>query len=325
VNGPGDALFDVASNGTLVYGPNEPESLVLVDRNGVARLASEEDRNWHAPQFSPDGRRVAIDVISSGGRDVWVLDLEQRTLARATFDADGHDPTWMPDGRRITYTTFRTGVFGIFRVLVGGSGSATPESLVTSPSLNHTGHWLPDTSALVVVATDLKPGSSQDIGILRNGGRGALEPLVAGPFRESFPALSSDGRWLAFVSDQSGEPQVYARAMAGDGEQFQVSQAGGSEPVWSPDGSEIFYRSTTEGANEMIAARVQTTPEFRVLSRQALFPVEDFSPATPHASYDISPDGKSFVMVRRNAAGRLIVLQNFPEFIRRLQRPAQGQ
>jgi serine/threonine-protein kinase len=155
VNGPGDALFDVASNGTLVYGPNEPESLVLVDRNGVARLASEEDRNWHAPQFSPDGRRVAIDVISSGGRDVWVLDLEQRTLARATFDADGHDPTWMPDGRRITYTTFRTGVFGIFRVLVGGSGSATPESLVTSPSLNHTGHWLPDTSALVVVATDL--------------------------------------------------------------------------------------------------------------------------------------------------------------------------
>ena len=319
VNGPGDALFDVAPNGTLVYGPNEPESLVLVDRNGSARLATEDNRNWHAPQFSPDGRRVAMDIISSGGRDVWVFDLEQHTLSRATFDSDGHDPTWMPDGRRITYTTFRTGAFGIFRVLVGGSGSATPESLLTSPALNYTGHWLPDTSGLVVVATDLKAGSSQDIGIIRSGGGGAIEPLVASPFRESFPALSADGRWLAFVSDQAGEPRVYVRAMAGDGEQFQISQAGGSEPVWSPDGSEIYYRSTTEGSNEMIAARVQTRPQFRVLSRQVLFPVEDYSPATPHASYDVSPDGQSFVMVRRNAAGRLIVLQNFPEFIRRLQ------
>ena len=93
-----------------------------------------------------------------------------------------------------------------------------------------------------------------------------------------------------------------------------MSQAGGSEPAWGPDGSEVCYRSTTEGENQLIAARVQTAPEFRVLSRQAL-----------HASYDVSPDGKSFVMVRRNAAGRLIVLQNFPEFFRRLQRPAQGQ
>jgi Tol biopolymer transport system component len=224
----------------------------------------------------------------------------------------------MPDGRRITYTTFRTGAFGIFRVNVGGSSGAQPESLLTSPSLNWTGHWLPDTSGLVVVATDLRPGSSQDIGIVRNGGHGSIEPLVAGPFRESFPDVSPDGRWLAFVSDQSGEPRVYVRAMTGSEEQIQVSQAGGSEPVWGPDGREIFYRTTNEGTNELIAARVQTTPQFKVLSRQALFPVDDYSPATPHASYDVSPDGRSFVMVRRNAAGRLIVLQNFPEFIRRL-------
>ena len=317
VNGPGDALFAVASNGTLVYGPDEPESLVLVDRNGSARLATDANRIFHAPQFSRDGNRVAMDVTSGGGRDVWILDIDQGTLSRATFDSDGHDPTWMPDGRRITYTTFRTGVFGIFRAQLGGN--APPESLLASTALNHTGQWLPDTSGLIVVATDLNPGSAQDIGIVRNGGHGPLEPLVASSFQESFPDISPDGHWLAFVSDQSGEPRVYARSMRSDGGQVQVSQAGGSEPVWGPDGREIFYRTTGDGANELIAARIETSPELRVLSRQALFPLTDYSPATPHASYDVSPDGKKFAMVKRNAASRLIVLQNFPEFVRRLQ------
>ena len=315
INGPGDPMFSVARNGTLVYAPNEPQSLVLVDRSGSARLATDARRSFHAPDFSPDGRRLAVDVITGDSRDVWVLDLQQSTLARTTFTGDGHDPVWMPDGRRITYTSHHSGEFGIYRVPPGGT--APPESLLASSSLNYAGHWLPDGSGQLVVATDLQAGSSQDIGLVRKGG--LIEPLVATPFQEAYPDISPDGRWLVFVSDRSGESRVYVRALSGEGEQIQVSQAGGGEPVWGPNGREIFYRTIAGQPNELMVARVEATPEFRVLSRHSLFPVGDYSPSTPHAGYDVSPDGTRFAMVRRTAASRLVVIQNLPELIRRLQ------
>jgi Tol biopolymer transport system component len=316
VTGGGDAHLAVAANGTLAYIPEEPRSLILVDRKGAARMASEGRRTLHGPAISPDGRKLAVDVVSASGRDVWILDLDQGTLERATFDRDGHDAVWTPDGRHITYATFKSGVLGIYRVRPGSNAPA--ESLFASRALNHPGYWLPDGSGLVTVASELNPGSAQDIGIVRNGGRGPLEPLVATQFRENFPAVSPDGRWLAFVSDQSGETRVYARPISGDGDQVQVSQGAGSEPVWSRDGREVFYQSYGDGgARELVAAKVETSPALRVTAREMLFPVNDYLPTTPHSSYDVSPDGKTFAMVRRNAASRIVVIQNFPELVRR--------
>ncbi len=292
VTGGGEAQFAVAGNGTLAYIPEEARSLMLVDRKGAARLAIEGRQTFHAPAVSPDGRRLAVDVVSAEGRDVWILDLDQGTLERATFDRDGHDAVWTPDGRHITYATFQSGVLGIRRARPGSSEPA--ESLFASLGLNHSGYWLPDGSGLVAVATDLNPGSAQDIGIVRNGGRGPLEPLVATQFRENYPAISPDGRWLVFVSDQSGETRVYTRPISGDGSQVQVSLGAASEPVWSRDGREIFFRGIGEGGIvDLVAARVETTPALRVTARETLFPVNDYLPTTPHSSYDVSPDGKA--------------------------------
>lgn len=244
-----------------------------------------------------------------------MLDLEQQTLSRVTFENDGHDATWSPDGTRLTYTALRDGMLTILLIRPGSGAPA--ESLFASRSLNYTGDWLADGSALVTIATELTPGNGQDIAILRNAGRGPLESFVATPFRELYSAPSPDGRWIAYVSDQSGRNEVYVRAADGTGAQHQVTQAGGDEPVWARSGRELFYRRIAGGMPELAVATVETAPEFRVIARQALFPIGEYAPSTPHASYDVSPDGSTFVMVKRNPANRIMVLQGLAELVRR--------
>ena len=316
LTGAGVAQFTVSVNGTVAYIPEEPRSLVLVDRDGRSRPATGEKRNFHTPMFSPDGRRIATDFNSPDGRDVWILDVDAGLLTRATFDRDGHDATWMPDGRSLTYTSLPGGTVGIFRTRPGSAEPA--ESLLVSPQLGYTGLWKGDGTALVTVGNSLEPNSRLDIGIVGNGGNGPVEPLVATRFDEQMPAVSADDRWLAFVSNQSGQDEVYVRPLRGDGDQVQVSLAGGIEPVWGPDGQELFYRSGAGGGSELMVASVETDPAFAVTSRRALFSVADIATATPHSNYDVSPDGKTFVMVRFNPSSRIMVIQNLPALVRKL-------
>jgi len=317
LTGNGTAQFSVAPNGTVAYIPEDPRSLVLADRSGAFRLATPEGHNYHAPEFSPDGRRLSVDFTGSDGRDVWILSLAQGTLSRATFDRDGHDATWSPDGQYLTYTTTKTGTFGLFRVRVGSAGQA--ESLLAAPTLGYTGRWLRDGSALLSTGSDLKPNTGTDIVLIKNGGHGPIEPVIVNQFQTAYPMPSPDGKWFAFVSDQSGEQEVFVRSLEPGGEEVQVSQGGGTEPVWSPDGRELYYRGYADRRLKLMAAAIRTKPELEVLSRTALFPLDDIIGASPHANYAVSPDGKTFVMVRRAPANRIIVLQNLPELVRRIR------
>jgi eukaryotic-like serine/threonine-protein kinase len=142
---------------------------------------------------------------------------------------------------------------------------------------------------------------------------------VASRFNESFVGVSPDGRWLSFVSDQSGREEVYVRDLAGELDQVLVSVDGGNEPVWSPDGRELFYRETRQEAPSLVAATIATKPALAVTARKRLFPIGDIVGTAPHANYDISPDGKTFVMVRTSPAARVIVIQNLPALVRRMQ------
>jgi Tol biopolymer transport system component len=126
------------------------------------------------------------------------------------------------------------------------------------------------------------------------------------------------------VSDQSGESEVYVRPLSGDGDLVQVSRGGGIEPVWSRDGRELFYRGAVDGRPELITAGVQTAPSFTVTARRSLFPITDMVTGTPHANYDVSPDGRSFVMVRRSPGTRIMIIQNLPALVARL-RGAAGE
>jgi len=331
VTGTAVAQFAVAPNGNVAYIPEEAYSLVFLDRAGSSRLATSERRNFHHPMFSPDGRRLSLDFNSVEGRNVWVLGLDEGTLTRASFDRDGHDATWTPDGRFITYIAPVSRPDGVTLVLLRKRpGSAEPpDTLLVSRFLSYTGVWLRDGSALVTTATSLRrdpraadsadAGSRADAAIVRNAGRGPIEPLVASPFAEQFVGASPDGRWISFVSDQSGRDEVYVRDLAGEQDQVLVSLDGGTEPVWSHDGRELFYRETRQGDPYLVAAGIRTSPSLAVTGRKRLFPVGDVVGTNPHANFDVSPGGMTFVMVRRSPAARIVVIRNLPALVRRLQ------
>ena len=235
VTGTGVAQFAVAPNGNVAYIPEEPYSLVFLDRAGSSRVATAERRNFHHPMFSPDGRRLALDFTSVEGRNVWVLGLDEGTLTRASFDRDGHDATWTPDGRFITYITPISGADGVTLVLLRKrpTSAEPPETLLVSRQLAYTGVWLRDGSALLTTTSSLSGGgnaadssgadSRTDVAILRNAGKGPIERLVASPFAEWFVSASPDGRTISFVSDQSGRDEVYVRDLAGEQDQVLVS------------------------------------------------------------------------------------------------------
>ncbi len=330
VTGTAVAQFTVADNGNLAFIPEEPYSLVFVDRSGAMRPVTGERHNFHHPLFSPDGERLLTDFTTETGRNVWLFDLRDGTLSRATFDRDGHDGTWSPDGSLITYTAPKAGAGQQELVLLRKPpGSAEPaETLLANPSLAYTGVWLRDGSAMLTTGLNLRrtsPSDSQqaetrsDLAINLNGGRGPLQPILASSFSEQYISASPDGKWIAFASDQSGRDEVYVRSLAPGGEQLLVSLEGGVEPIWNPRGGEVFYRETRAANARLVAARIETTSRLRVASRTPLFPIDDIVGTNPHANYDVSPDGTTFVLVRRSPSARIVVIQNFPALIRKLQ------
>jgi len=314
LTGTGFAQFAVADNGTVVYVPQQPRELVLLDRSGRAERVTEARRNFHSPRFSSDGRRIAIDFNTTEGRDVWILDQRQGTMTRATFERDGHDPVWLPGGRDLAFASSRGSGLAILRTR---PGATSRDSLFASTKLTYTGSWLPDGRRIISLANEMRPGSGSDLVILDSAG--ALRPYIVTPFNEGWPAVSPDGRWLAFASDLSGRLEVYVQPLESDGDRIQVSLDGGSEPVWGPDGRELFYRSLRGGQVELVAAAFATAPEPHIATRTALFPVDEYDAAQPHANYDVRPDGRSFVMVRRSPAHHLVVIQSLLELVRRLQ------
>jgi len=150
----------------------------------------------------------------------------------------------------------------------------------------------------------------------------AVDTLLATAADESYVVPSPDGRWFAYVSDHSGRPEVYLRALTGSDVQLQVSVDGASEPVWSRDGRELFYRRATPRGTELVAAALQFGAELRVLTRAKLFDISGYDTAAPHANYDVSPDGRWFVFARPDGANHVVVLQNVPELARRIARGA---
>jgi serine/threonine-protein kinase len=290
--------------GGLAYVPTEPRALVRVDRAGRSSVILGTDRPYHNPRVSPDGRRISLDFTEQE-RDVWIFDIGDSTLTRFGFDSTAHDAEWLPDGSGLLFAVVRNGSIGEYRRMFDKGGPA--DSVYFGPSQISIHAVTADQRTGIGVAIE---GTAFDIWSVSLGGPSRVDSLLASRYSEGWPALSPDNRWLAYQSDESGRMEVYLRAWPGLGSKIQVSQNGGTEPAWSHDGKELFYRSGGGAEPKLAAAAIVAG---RVQSRTELFSVARYEFATPHRNYDVFPDGKSFVMVRQGTPGQqaqVVYLQN---------------
>jgi eukaryotic-like serine/threonine-protein kinase len=238
----GAAQVSVSPSGAVVYVPGASQGtsrrLISVARSGeVTPLAARPDA-YASPRVSPDGRRMAVS-INGEHENIWVHDVASGTLTQLTFESENTEPVWHPDGERIAFSSNRGGALNLFTVRADGGGA--PERLSTSDNVQLPGSWSPDGSRLAFV--ELLPATGRDVLIMKMAEGRTVERLIATPAHESSPRFSPDGRWLAYVSNESGRNEIYLRAMLGPAQTLQVSNAGGLEPVWSRDGRELFYRA----------------------------------------------------------------------------------
>ncbi len=309
----GSAQFDVSESGLLVYMAGSGAGnarVVWVDRSGKA---SPVDSSW-AGQFgtvelSPDNRRLAVASIGSEGEQIWVKSLPSGPVSRLTFNGSGSGrPGWTPDGRRVTFVTTQ-GNSMRQAWIQRADGSADGEPLVVTGRSVEEVEWTPDGKRYL-----LRTGSStrsRDV-VLGTVGDTALTPLVSGPADEFAPAVSPDGRWFAYVSNESGRGEVFVRLLEDPGAgRTQVSLNGGEEPRWAPSGKELFYRTR---AGEMMAAEVTLGATFTAQPPRVLFSMPNAATDNYHHAYAVGRDGR-FLMIDQGVSdnGGLVMVFNWLE------------
>ncbi len=322
--GRGDGLVGmlaVSASGTLLYksSSESEQQVVRVTRDG---RSTPVDPAWTGAlsslSLSPDGTRLAVGVMrEGGGLEVWVKELGTGTLTRLAFEgAASYRPAWGPDGRSVTYISDVAGINQLLTRPSDGSGSGTV--LARMPRGIDEGFHSRDGRWLIL---RVGVGGGRDIYGLRLGIDSAPIPLVATEFEEYSPALSPDGRWLAYVTNESGRREVYVRPFPNvSSAKWQVSTAGGTEPLWANSGRELFFRN---GTAELVAISVETRPAFRIVSSQPLFSVRPYYGEQLHTGYAVSPDDRSFLFVRRLRAddeGLVLVLNWLEELKSKLAR-----
>jgi len=291
------AHFGMARDGTLAYLPSSAgaaEAPVWVDRNGDAvPIAGAPPQHYMDPRLSPDGKRLAMTVIDSDELDVWVLNLRRDTLARVTFDPAGDlRALWTPDGQSLVFASNRAGAYDLYEV--SADASAEPRRLTTGEVRQPTAISSDGRRVIFVQRND---NGNTDIGVVQLDGTSAPELLLATAQKEETGVLSPNDRWLAYVSDESGRSEVYLRSFPDMRSKVQVSVGGGSEPMWSPKGDELFYRSE----QKMMAVPFDTAGKAEPGRPALLFeaPYLLSVPSAPWADYDVSRDGDKFVMIRQ--------------------------
>jgi Tol biopolymer transport system component/predicted Ser/Thr protein kinase len=290
----GDAQYSISATGSLVYAPGGVQStqrrMVWVDRKGVEQALPAPARTYRYARISPDGERVAAGIEESENH-IWLYDLRRETLTRWTFEGGVNIMgAWTPDGKRIAFQSDKEGPQNLYWQLADGGGGL--ERLTTSEYINAPNSWSPDGQALAFI--EIRPDTGYDILVLRLSDR-KVQPFLRTRFNESAPRFSPDGRWLAYISDESGRFEVYVQPYPGPGGgKWQVSTDGGTEPVWNPNGRELFYR---EG-DKMMAVDVTTQPSFSAGKPKMLFEGPYVPTPVSFPNYDVSPDGQRFLMLK---------------------------
>ena len=291
--GLGGVAYLSVGRGVLIYQSLTPTRLVLMDRTGVERTLLAKPAAYHRPSISPDGRTIALDIQGDrvGQRDVWLLDIASGTLSRLTNVGDGHDPDWTRDGRRITFLTNRPAQ-PMFTVPVDRSTPPVPFQFARDfdwRQIDTPGGWLPNGGGYLA-------GSLEDIWLLPADGSAPI-PLANSPAKETAPTASPDGRWFAYVSNESGREEVYVQALEPSGARTQVSRAGGSSPAWAPGGRALYYLEPNGTRSNLIEVILDLRAAPTVSGREQLVAGLTSDRVDNHANFAVMPDDKHFVVV----------------------------
>ena len=320
-SGPFEVDLAVSTTGTLVYASGGSSGLTRAFWVGRDGAASPVDSTWD-PQgtissvaLSRDGKTLAVGLLRGAAQDIWVKQLPTGPFSRITFGDSAHfRASWSADGRSLLYITDR-GTGGGLPYMTRADGTGPSRALFSSPfnfvhviqSLD--GRWL-------LLRRGLSEVGNGDIYGVKTGDT-TLVPLLTSPAREASPALSPDGRWLAYESDESGTNEVYVRPFPDVGSgRWQVSLSGGNSPLWAHSGRELFY---VNGRQEMVSIEVRPGPTFTVGEPKVLFPATSYNITPTYSLYDVAPDDRHFLMVRGVAAEaqtELILTENWFEELR---------
>jgi Tol biopolymer transport system component len=283
-----------SQTGTIVYlpatGQNVDPTLVWVDRAGREQPTAASGRMFAQPHLAPDGRRVVVSVRAPSS-DLWSFDLARGTWSRQTYDGQSSFPVWAPDGLRLVFASAKAGPTNTFWKPVDGPESSE-QPLISGDFATFPFSLSSDGQLLAYVKAD--PTNGQDIWVLPVAEPAKQRPFLQTRFREGAPQFSPDGRWIAYVSDESGRTEIYVRPFPGPGEKWTVSSDGGNEPVWARKSKELFYRS----GDAMMVVDVATNPSFSVGKPRQLFQKPYERSGAYWANYDVTADGQQLLMVK---------------------------
>jgi serine/threonine-protein kinase len=322
----------LAANGTLVYltgsvAAANQRSLVWVDRMGHEEPLPAPSRTYQFPRVSPDGTRIAVNVIGSDASDIWVWGLSEETFTRLTIDPTPDSyPVWTADSQRLVFRSDRAGTGNLFWQAADGTGE--PERLTEGPNLQAASGILADGTQILMTERSQHTGDDVMQLTLPLGSRvssGIAEPptpLLRTTFQERNAMVSPDGQWVAYESDESGQSEVYVRPFPMvDSGRWLVSRGGGTRPLWSRSGLELFYMTPL---GSLMGVRVEAGASWRSSTPARILEGPYFNGVFGR-TYDISTDDRRFLVIKEGdrteqagGSSQLVVVQNWFEELKRL-------
>ena len=322
------AAFDFSSTGTLAYlggaAGSQTYPVVWVDRQGNTTPLWDEPGVYSTPRLSPDGTRLAVQASRNDNEDVWIYDLERGAPTRLTSDAARDtNPVWSPDGQFLAFSSDRDGPPNMYRTRADGSG--TVARLTESDRAQFPESWSADGGLLAYAEAGL--GTNYDLWVLPLEGDAEPRVIANSAALDTWLAFSPNGRWIAYASFESGRPEVYVQSFPPGPGRHQVSIGGGSQPRWSGDGRELFYRTYT--GIMVVAVETEgdsfgygTTEQlFEGSFRGGVYGMIDTGFVYP--DYDVTADGQRFVMFpgrsqRQNDSDHVTLITNWFDELKRL-------
>jgi eukaryotic-like serine/threonine-protein kinase len=306
--------LSTSMTGTLAYSAsfNRKPQLVWKDRGGRTLGSVDVTGAVSAPSLSRDGAMMAISrILPQTGSDLWLFDVKRTTVTRFTFDSvSGRSPIWSPDRKYVAFTSGRSGPDQLYRKSTTGSGA---EELVSKMAGSFPTDWSADGRFILFHTPSERNG--WDLWLVSLADLHA-KPMVQSPFEDVQGALSPDGRWIAYASDESGAFEVYVQAFPSSEPKRVVSIGGGAEPRWRADGRELFYISADR---HLMAVPTTIAPTFDAGTPHNLFETDVFDLMAPFIKrYEVTPDGQRFVLqeiIGRDGGYPLTVVVNWPALL----------